>query len=284
MSAILQEVQALALDLELEPVAAHPAPTVQRTANVLAMPAAPMSGPMGNAIAFLQAGGTIEQMRDILALQREFEAGEARKAFVVAMARFKQNPPEILKDKRVYFESTKGVTDYWHATLGNVAQAIIEGLAKVGISHSWNPVRKGDRVHVTCTLTHELGHSESIELDGPLDNSGLKNALQQAQSTITYLMRYTLLAITGLAVRDEILPDDDGRGAGAGLPPPVTAATPPAPAANTYPQADFDTNSKTWRGLVEAGRKSPAQIITMVQTKAPLSADQINTINSWKQA
>ncbi len=180
--------------------------------------ATPM-GPMGNALSFLRAGGTVGELRDILALQREFEAGEAKKAYVAAMAEFKKNPPTIQKDKRVHFESKDGksATDYWHATLGNVADAIIEGLAKVGVSHSWRPERKGDRIHVTCTLTHKMGHSESIELDGPLDTSGNKNNIQQMSSTTTYLSRYTLLMITGLAVKDEIMPDDDG-GSGAVTP------------------------------------------------------------------
>lgn len=239
--------------------------------------AAPTAGPMGNALAFLKAGGTIDQMRDILALQREFEAGEAKKSFVAAMAQFKKNPPKILKDKRVYFDAKNGgaATDYWHATLGNVAEAIIEGLATVGISHSWNPQRKGDRVHVTCTLTHEQGHSESVELDGPLDSSGNKNNIQQAMSTATYLSRYTLLMITGLAVKDEILPDNDGAHGAATPPPP-----PPAPPA--YPQEGFDKNLPAWRSLIESGKKTADQIIATLSTKGAPSDAQVQTLRSIK--
>ncbi|RZL92620.1 MAG: hypothetical protein EOP82_09665 [Variovorax sp.] len=281
MSAVLQDTP-LTLEM-IEPVN-HPAPAVQRTGNVATLPA---QGPMSHALAFLQAGGTIDQMRDILALQREFEAGEAKKAYVAAMARFKKNPPKILKDKRVYFQSEKGTTDYWHATLGNVAEAVIEGLAQVGISHSWTPERKGDRIHVTCTLTHEQGHSESITLDGPLDSTGLKNNIQQMASTTTYLSRYTLLMITGLAVKDELMPDDDGF-AGAQAAEEQALARKQQQhiqgATATYTQADFSANCATWRSHVEAGRLTPAQIIAKVQTKAPLTDAQIKTINSWKKA
>lgn len=194
-------------------------PAVQQGGQVSA--AAPAQGPMANALAWMQAGGTIEQLRDMLALQKEWEAHEAKKAYTEAMAAFKKNPPEILKDKRVFFKGKEGATDteYWHATLGNVAEKVIAGLAEHGFSHAWTPKREGDRIHVTCTLTHRLGHSESITMDGPLDVSGKKNPIQSAMSTTSYLSRYTLLLITGLAVKDAILPfDDDGNSAGEDVP------------------------------------------------------------------
>lgn len=196
-----------------EKTTTHNAPALQGSQEVAV--AAPAVGPMSDAIAFLRAGGTAAELRDMLALQREWKADQAKQAFTEAMAEFKKDPPTLQKDKRVYFEGKNGgtTTDYWHATLGNITDAIVEGLAKVGISHSWKPERKGDRIHVTCTLTHKMGHSESIELDGPLDNSGNKNSIQQAAATTTYLSRYTLLMITGLAVKDEVMPDTDGRGA-----------------------------------------------------------------------
>ena len=65
---------------------------------------------------------------------------------------------------------------------------------------------------VTCTLTHEQGHSESVTLSAPFDTSGSKNAIQAIGSTITYLERYTLLAITGLSASDM---EDDGAKGGA---------------------------------------------------------------------
>ncbi len=58
-----------------------------------------------------------------------------------------------------------------------------------------------------CTITHELGHSESTSLTANPDISGSKNAIQAIGSTISYLERYTVLALTGLATKDM---DDDG--------------------------------------------------------------------------
>ena len=175
--------------------------------------ALPMAGPMGNAMAFLKAGGTMEQLRDMLALQKDFEAHEARKAYVEAMAAFKLNPPEIFKRKLVGYVNKDGsTTGYMHATLGDVTTAIINGLAMHGISHRWDTKQANGQIMVTCILTHKMGHSESTMLEGTPDNSGKKNSIQQMASTVTYLQRYTLLAASGLATKD--LEDDDGRGSG----------------------------------------------------------------------
>jgi hypothetical protein len=56
-----------------------------------------------------------------------------------------------------------------------------------------------------------MGHSTKVTMTAGKDDSGKKNLIQQVASTVTYLERYTLLAITGLAAQDQ---DDDGKGAG----------------------------------------------------------------------
>lgn len=45
-----------------------------------------------------------------------------------------------------------------------------------------------------------------------------------------------------------------------------------------YPQANFEKNLPTWRGLIAEGKKTADQIIAAVQTKAVLSAEQIAAI------
>ena len=274
----------------LDAAPSHPAPAVHRERSLASIDT-PAAGPMSSALAFLRAGGTVAEMRDVLALQREWEAGEAKKAYVAAMAEFKKNPPRILKDKHVQFGTKKegaSATDYWHATLGNVAEAIIEGLARVGISHSWKPERIGDRVHVTCTLTHAQGHSESISLDGPLDNSGNKNAIQMMSSTTTYLSRYTLLMITGLAVKDEILPDDDGGAGGVDDGAPfdtddrrdVLREKP-----TTYDAAMFASNLPQWREVIGAGRKTPDELIAFIEKRnLPLTPAQKQQLRAARAA
>ncbi|WP_217589805.1 ERF family protein [Burkholderia sp. GbtcB21] len=163
----------------------------------------------------MDSGADLDRLERLMDMQTKWEANEARKAYALDMAEFKKNAPTIIKDKTVNFETSKGWTTYDHATIGNVVEKVVASLAEHGFSHSWIPSRgEGGMISVTCEITHKLGYSKSITLEAGLDQSGGKNNIQAQASTITYLERYTLLAATGLAVKDKSY-DDDGAGSGA---------------------------------------------------------------------
>jgi hypothetical protein len=189
------------------------AKVIEQKQEIAASHMAPAGSPMGTALAFLQAGGNIEQLNSILDLQLRWEANEARKAFMDDMTEFKKNPPSILKDKRVSFKTSTGITSYDHATIGEACDKIIAAAAAHGFSHRWVPSQgESGQMVVTCVITHRLGHSEETRLEGPKDVSGGKNAIQSIVSTNTYLQRHSLLMAFGFATKDQ--PDDDGRGSG----------------------------------------------------------------------
>lgn len=153
-----------------------------------------------------QADGKIDvdKLEALLKVQMQYEANEAKKSYVVAMAAFKTDPPKILKDQTVSY----GQTSYNHATLSNVTTLINKALSEHGMTASWIQSQDNGSVKVTCRITHILGHSEETSLTAPPDSSGKKNAIQAIGSTVTYLQRYTLLALTGLATYEQ---DDDGQ-------------------------------------------------------------------------
>ncbi|MCK5606524.1 ERF family protein [Candidatus Pacearchaeota archaeon] len=157
----------------------------------------------------IEKGATVEALEKLMALQERHNANEARKAYHVAMTAFKKKPPMIVKTKDVKF----GETSYRHADLAEVATTIGKALNKQGLSAAWRTdqeaAEKGG-VTVACEITHVLGHTERTSLTAPPDTSGKKNSIQAIASTVTYLQRYTLLALTGLAAQNT---DDDGKGA-----------------------------------------------------------------------
>lgn len=177
-----------------------------------AVPAQADTTPGGLLAVAVARGASVEELDRLLSLKERFDAEEARKAYTAAMARFKQNAPEIFKDKRVEFDTSSGQTSYSHATLGQVANVIASSLGEYGLSHAWSIVEQSENfIKVRCTVTHEAGHSEFAELGAGPDGSGGKNAIQAVASTVTYLERYTLLAITGMAAQEG---DDDGAAGG----------------------------------------------------------------------
>jgi hypothetical protein len=161
----------------------------------------------------MQKGYDVTLIEKMMALQERYEANEARKAYVRAMAAFKANPPEILKTKHVSYVNNKNQTVEWdHAVLGEIAEAIIKGMSPHGLYHRWDMTQPDvNTVKTTCIITHELGHSESTTMSGPPDTSGGKDNLKAVASTNTLLQRLTLLALTGLAAKGM---DNEGGGNG----------------------------------------------------------------------
>lgn len=158
---------------------------------------------------------TLERFMD---LQDRWERNEARKAFTVAMSAFKAEAIEVLKRKLVEFTTRDGdTTRYKHAELSDVVEGVGPALAKHDLAYRWDVRQEGQAITVECILTHAAGHSERVTMTAGPDDSGKKNKIQMIASTVTYLQRYTLLAITGVATKGQ---DDDGRGAGE---PPVGA-------------------------------------------------------------
>ena len=154
----------------------------------------------------------LTKLEKMLEIQERYEKNEAKKAYVKAMAEFKANPPKIYKNKTVgYQPANKPKVSYSHADLGNITEQISKAFGEHGLSAAWK-IDQSQNITITCVITHELGHSESTSLTASADNTGSKNAIQAIASTITYLERYTLLALTGLATHDQ---DDDARKGGA---------------------------------------------------------------------
>lgn len=170
---------------------------------------APAITPMQMLQIAVDQGADLDKLTKLMDLQERWEASQARKAYVAALAAFKADPPKVIKNKTVRYGSGNGATSYDHATLAQVANAVAPALAEHGLSHSWSTEQSEKGISVTCTLTHRDGHSECVTLAASADNSGSKNSIQAIGSTVTYLQRYTLLSITGLATEDM---DDDGAG------------------------------------------------------------------------
>lgn len=159
---------------------------------------------------FMDSGKPISELSELLALKKEWEADEARKAFHAAVADFKKNPPVVYKDKKnLQYDSQ-------YTSIGNMVNTVNAAMAPHGLSADWD-IDQADpkNIIVTCTLSHAMGHSKSVAMSGAPDTTGEKNTLQQTKSTVTYLKLATFEAVTGVASQEGNL-DDDGNGAGRG--------------------------------------------------------------------
>jgi hypothetical protein len=276
--------------IDMEPTVAHP--LAERPTDQAQRPALQSAGTVmtpGDLLRIVaQNGGDIATLERIFDLQTRFEEREAEKAFVAGMSGFKREPIEIYKRKQVGYKTREGdFVGYKHAQLSDVTDAIGPAMARHGLSFAWDIQQNGNTITVDCVVTHERGHSKKVTMTGAPDTSGKKNAIQQVASTVSYLQRYTLLAVTGMSTKDE---DDDGQGgaddpAGGGGDPPqsASAARPAQPAEpKLYDDAKFNANKDSWREIVKSKRKSPGEMIKFIESKgALLSASQKEVINGW---
>jgi len=182
----------------------------------------------------------VAKLGALLDVKERWEKEEARKAFVRAMTAFKANPPEVFKNMLVSFRDTK----YKHASLDHASSVIGSALAEYGVSHRWSVDQSGGKIKVACILTHDMGHSESVSMEAPADQSGSKNAIQAIGSAVTYLQRYTLLAASGIAVKNQ--GDDDG----ASIAPPIEEVGPHK--VTILPNPKIKKNTKTGEFIATA--------------------------------
>lgn len=130
------------------------------------------------------------------------EVGEkARLAFVQALRSAKTEFPTVIK-------TAEAGGRYRYADIHAIAALIDPILDRHKLSYRY--VTDNDRadgsVKVTCILTHDDGWSEHASLVSPPDTSGGKQPIQALGSAVTYLQRYTLVSLLGLAIAR----DDDG--------------------------------------------------------------------------
>lgn len=149
----------------------------------------------------LTRGADVAVLERLMGLQERWEANQARKAFDAAIAQAKGEIGPIVRN-------AKGHNEKRYADFSAIARTVDPILTKHGLTYRFR-TEQGDRIQVTCILSHKDGHSETTTLAGPADKSGAKNDIQAIGSTLTYLQRYSLIQMLGLATSN----DDDGRSA-----------------------------------------------------------------------
>lgn len=222
---------------------------------------APIAGPMAAAIAAMNAGLNLAEIKELQTEQRTWEATEAHKSFLAAMVAFKKDPPTIIKDKTAFKpDGDEGFESYDYATIGNVCEKIIKSAAAHGLTHTWVPGRGSEgTIEVTCELAHVGGHVQRTKLDAPRESSPGLTVAQAEQSVRTFLERYSLLLAFGLAAKDR--PDDDGRG-GATLP--ITA-----------------NQSVTEGWVIYARGAENLAALASVRKEAAIAFDEAGDIHGW---
>lgn len=113
----------------------------------------------------------------------------------------------------------------WYADLKDIIVAVRNPLKKQGLCFMQHIIRdqKENRISLATILLHKSGEYIISTAEVPVIPHKKMNLAQQMSSGITYLKRYALVAILGIAVESD---DDDGNRAGNGN---STSQKPPKP-------------------------------------------------------
>lgn len=237
-------------------------------------PVPTVSAPMDIVRAALQTGN-VEMYREAVALAKEMDAIAARKAFDMAMADAQAELPTIRRNREV--DSGGRGPRYRFEDLAEIERTVKPILSKHGLNYRFRTQQAGDRISVTCIVSHRAGHFEENTLTAGPDNGPGRNAIQQIGSTQTYLQRYTLKAALGLAAAH----DDDGHASQAQA---ESESYAPPPGSISQDQAD------QLRDALEEKGASPKAFLAWAKQKriedipAEHFASCINAIANFKRA
>lgn len=146
-----------------------------------------------------------EYLRELLAVRRDWEADEARKAFNVAVSEFQRRAPIVAKLDTAH--------DKKYARRDRIWREVRPLLTELGLSVTFQvaELRADNLCHVEGQLRHRDGHGERIVQDVPLPEliRG-QNCAQQMGSATEYARRYATCSALGIVTGD----DDDGHRAG----------------------------------------------------------------------
>lgn len=158
-----------------------------------------------------------------------------------------------------------------YADLSACVEAVIDGLNSNGIALVQHTHDCEHGVTVETVFIHESGEIYSA---GKLHVPAVKHDAQGYGSALTYARRYSLMAACGIAPED-----DDGNAAS------KNKAKAKAPektqGLELYSDEKFEENRDAWKNVIQSGRKTVNDLISMIQTKGELTVEQKMEMASW---
>lgn len=152
-------------------------------------------------------GLNIENLKELLAMQREVMADQRKAAYFAAMSRVQAKVPHVKKDGRIV---VKGVERSRFSRLEDIDVAVRHLLADEGLAISYD-TESSDGKLFRCfgRMSHCDGHFEIKQITLPLDVSDYRSPVQSAKSTWSYSRRILIEMFLNLIEDDA---DDDGSG------------------------------------------------------------------------
>jgi ERF superfamily len=159
----------------------------------------------------------VAKMRELLTMQREIMAEEARMAFTQDFVAMSGKMPSVNKDGRIEIDPKPGARSQrkqilrW-ATFENMHRLVTPILREHGFGFWSEPDLGDDRSPIIMRghLDHVRGHGQTCAIPLPFETSGSKNNVQGVGSSLSYGRRYCLMNLCNIVSHAPEDRDRDG--------------------------------------------------------------------------
>lgn len=153
---------------------------------------------------------TVEKLGELIRLQRDIMAADAKTAFEIAFRVMQPKIPRI--SKRGVIKNKEGRAQSRYAKYEDIRKVVDPILGEHGFSlHYGTEWPETGTLEIVASLTHERGHTRQSRFRTTADASGGKNAIQGLGSGNSYGKRYTLIDLLSIVCEGQ---DDDGQAYG----------------------------------------------------------------------
>jgi ERF superfamily protein len=211
----------------------------------------------------------VAKLEQLLRMQREVAAEQAKREFNAAMSSAQAEMLPVIRD------ATNTHTGSKYAKLATIDAEMRPIYTKWGFSVRYGtaPPPRDNWIRVMCTVAHSGGYEEPpIALDAPMDVAGAqgrtnKTGIQAVGSSVSYLRRYLLTMAFNIVLADD--PDDDGEAGRTKWPDRQSARSDPPPPqgeATEGPHPLEEQNGDRWLTNLQrllAGAKTVTDVIEL---------------------
>lgn len=164
----------------------------------------------------IQSNVSVETLKGLLDLQREWKADKAREEFSLAKCAFQAEVPVIVDVKPVY--DKYGNLKRKYSPIDYLVTQLRPYLQKHGFHFKFDTTMHESTVTVTCILSHIAGHSESANITlRKIEPTQMMNDTQADAGSYTMAQRYALKSVLGIVTggtdtdgaKEEIVTKDD---------------------------------------------------------------------------
>lgn len=152
----------------------------------------------------VQKTGNVTDLKELLAIQKDWEANEARKLFAKHFSKVQLEIEAVVKTKN------NSHTNSMYADLSDVIESSKPVYTKEGFAVIFHEgVATGpDSVRIIADVLHNAGHKETFYYDVPMDGVGIKGSANMTKihakaSSVSYGRRYLMCMIWNIPTSDK---------------------------------------------------------------------------------